>query len=51
MRSPTPDQTTTAEVLTEMDAELPALAQRKEKGRDLNQAMLQELVNGRSRLV
>ncbi len=45
-----PEQTAIAEVLTEMDAELAALAQRREKTRALKQAMMQELLTGRTRL-
>ena len=44
------EQTAIAEVLTEMDAELAALAQRREKTRALKQAMMQELLTGRTRL-
>jgi len=47
---PLPEQTAIAEVLTEMDAELAALAQRREKTRALKQAMMQELLTGRTRL-
>ena len=45
------EQTAIAEVLTEMDAELSALAQRRTKTRALKQAMMQELLTGRTRLV
>ena len=45
------EQTAIAEVLTDMDAELAALAQRREKTRALKQAMMQELLTGRTRLV
>ena len=48
---PLPEQTAIAEVLTEMDAELAALEQRREKTRALKQAMMQELLTGRTRLV
>ena len=47
---PLPEQTAIAEVLTEMDAELAALTQRREKTRALKQAMMQELLTGRTRL-
>jgi type I restriction enzyme S subunit len=40
-----------AEVLTEMELELAALEQRREKTRALKQAMMQELLTGRIRLV
>ncbi len=46
-----PEQTAIAEVLTNMDAELAALEQRREKTRALKQAMMQELLTGRTRLV
>ncbi len=51
---PTPnpgEQTAIAEVLAEMDAELAALKQRRKKTRALKQAMTQELLTGRTRLV
>ena len=50
MPSP-PEQTAIAEVLSEMDAELSGLAQQREKTRALKQAMMQELLTGRTRLV
>jgi type I restriction enzyme, S subunit len=46
-----PEQTAIAEVLTSMDDELAALEQRREKTRALKQAMMQELLTGRTRLV
>jgi type I restriction enzyme S subunit len=45
------EQTAIAEVLTEMDTELAGLEQRGEKTRALKQAMMQELLTGRTRLV
>lgn len=48
---PLPEQTAIAEVLTDMDAELAALEQRREKTRALKQAMMQELLTGKTRLV
>ncbi len=49
---PTKDeQTAIAEVLTEMDAELAALQKRREKTRALKQAMMQELLTGKTRLI
>ena len=45
------EQTVIAEMLMEMDAELAALEQRREKTRALKQAMMQELLTGRTRLV
>lgn len=46
-----PEQIAIAEVLTDMDAELAALEQRREKTRALKQGMMQELLTGRTRLV
>ncbi|AWI10006.1 restriction endonuclease subunit S [Ereboglobus luteus] len=46
-----PEQTAIATVLTDMDAELAALEQRREKTRALKQAMMQELLTGRIRLL
>jgi type I restriction enzyme S subunit len=45
------EQTAIAEVLTDMDEELVALAQRLEKTRNLKQAIMQELLTGKTRLV
>ena len=45
------EQTAIAEVLTEMDGELAGLEQRREKTRALKQAMMQELLTGRTRLL
>lgn len=45
------EQTAIAEVLTDMDAELAALEQRREKTRVLKQAMMQELLTGKTRLL
>lgn len=46
-----PEQTAIFKVLTEMDAELAGLEKRREKTRALKQAMMQELLTGRTRLV
>ncbi len=46
-----PEQTAIATVLSEMDGELAVLEQRREKTRALKQAMMQELLTGRTRLV
>lgn len=46
-----PEQTAIAEVLSDMDAELAALEQRRDKIRSLKQGMMQELLTGRIRLV
>ena len=45
------EQTAIAEVLSEMDGELAVLEQRREKTRALKQAMMQELLTGKTRLV
>jgi type I restriction enzyme S subunit len=45
------EQTAIATVLADMDAELTALEQRLAKTRDLKQAMMQELLTGKTRLV
>ena len=47
---PLPEQTAIASVLCEMDGELAVLEQRREKTRALKQAMMQELLTGRTRL-
>ena len=48
---PLDEQTAIAQVLSEIDAELAALEQRREKTRALKQGMMQELLTGRTRLV
>ena len=48
---PLPEQTAIATVLSDMDAELTALEARRAKTRALKQAMMQELLTGRTRLV
>jgi type I restriction enzyme S subunit len=45
------EQTTIAAVLSDIDAELRALEARRNKTRDLKQAMMQELLTGKTRLV
>jgi type I restriction enzyme, S subunit len=45
------EQISIAEVLTDMDAELAVLEKRREKTRALKQAMMQELLTGKTRLV
>jgi type I restriction enzyme S subunit len=45
------EQTAIAEVLTEIDAEIFALEERREKTVDLKQGMMQELLTGRTRLI
>jgi len=45
------EQTAIAEVLSDMDTGLTALEQRRDKTHDLKQAMLQELLTGRTRLM
>jgi type I restriction enzyme S subunit len=52
MRLPSvPEQTAIAAVLSDMDADLAALEARRDKTRDLKQAMMQELLTGKTRLV
>ena len=46
-----PEQTAIAAVLSDMDAELAALEQRRDKTRALKQGMMQELLTGRTRLI
>jgi type I restriction enzyme, S subunit len=46
-----PEQTAIAQVLSDMDAELAALVQRREKTHAVKQGMMQELLTGRTRLV
>lgn len=46
-----PEQTAIAVVLSDMDGEIAALERRRAKTRDLKQAMMQELLTGRTRLV
>ena len=48
---PLPEQTAIAEILSDMDAEISALEQKREKTRLLKQGMMQELLTGRIRLV
>jgi type I restriction enzyme S subunit len=48
---PLPEQTAIADVLANMDAELAALEQRRDKTRALKQGMMQELLTGRTRLI
>ena len=52
-RSPVdvPEQTAIATILSDMDVELAALEQRRDKTRALKQGMMQELLTGRTRLV
>lgn len=48
---PRDEQTAIAAVLSDMDAELATLVQRRDKTRDLKQGMMQELLTGKTRLV
>lgn len=48
---PFPEQNAIAEVLTDMDADMVALEQRREKTRHLKQGMMQELLTGKIRLI
>ncbi len=45
------EQIAITEILSDMDAELAALEARRDKTRDLKQAMMQELLTGKTRLV
>ncbi len=45
------EQAAIAEVLSDIDAELAGLEQRRDKTRALKQGMMQELLTGRTRLV
>jgi len=45
------EQTAIATVLSDMDAEIAALEQRRNKTKDIKQAMMQELLTGKTRLV
>ena len=45
------EQTAITQVLSDMDAELAALEQRRTKTRALKQRMMQELLTGKTRLV
>jgi type I restriction enzyme S subunit len=47
---PLPEQTAIASILSDMDTEIAAIEQRRNKTRDLKQAMMQELLTGRIRL-
>jgi type I restriction enzyme S subunit len=51
MPTDTDEQTAVADVLTEMDAELAALEQRREKTRALKEATMEELLTGKTRLI
>ncbi len=52
LKCPEPtEQVAIATVLSDMDAELAALEQRLEKSRGLKQAIMQELLTGKTRLV
>jgi type I restriction enzyme, S subunit len=51
MLPPEEEQTEIASILSDMDTEIAALEQRRNKTRDLKQAMMQELLTGRIRLV
>jgi type I restriction enzyme S subunit len=45
------EQTSIAAVLSDMDAEIAALADKRDKARDLKQGMMQELLTGKRRLI
>ena len=48
---PISEQASLAAVLSDMDSELAALEQRRDKARDLKQGMMQELLTGKTRLI
>ena len=48
---PESEQAAIAEVLSDMDAEIAALEQRRDKTRDLKRGMMQELLTGKTRLI
>jgi type I restriction enzyme S subunit len=48
---PLPEQQAIAAILTDMDAEIAALEQKRDKTRALKQGMMQELLTGKTRLV
>lgn len=48
---PLPEQTAIANVLSDMDAEIAALEQKRDKTRALKQGMMQELLTGKTRLI
>jgi type I restriction enzyme S subunit len=48
---PVPEQSAIARVLSDMDADLSALEARRYKARNIKQAMMQELLTGKTRLV
>ena len=48
---PLPEQTAIAAVFSDMDAELASFEARRDKTRALKQAMMQELLTGRTRLI
>lgn len=48
---PVSEQAVIAAVLSDMDAEITALEQRRNKTKDIKQAMMQELLTGKTRLV
>jgi type I restriction enzyme S subunit len=45
------EQSAIAAILSDMDAEIAALEQRRDKTHDLKQGMMQELLTGKTRLV
>ena len=51
MLPPENEQTAIASILSDMDTEIATLEQRRNKTRDLKQAMMQELLTGRIRLL
>jgi type I restriction enzyme, S subunit len=48
---PLPEQQAIAQILSDMDAEIEALEQKRNKYKDIKQGMMQELLTGKTRLV
>jgi type I restriction enzyme S subunit len=48
---PLPEQTAIATILSDMDAEIQALEQKRDKYKALKQGMMQELLTGKTRLI
>ena len=48
---PLPEQKAIAEILSDMDAEIEALEQKRDKYKAIKQGMMQELLTGKTRLI
>ena len=51
LQPPLPEQQAIATILSDMDAEIVALEERRDKSRVMYQGMMQELLTGKTRLV